>query len=68
MTRVDIYAPSYVEVLAPGRKIGGRWVKPGQTVFLSCQSRASENGVWIWHGPDRVMTRSADPIPKGGKR
>ena len=58
MTKVDVVAHGYVETLAPGRKIGGRWLKPGMRVCLTGQPRASENGIWVWHGPDVVMTRA----------
>lgn len=62
-----VVATSNINIASPGATISGHTMSTvtGDSVLLTGQSTASQNGLWTWNGATSAMTRRADASAAG---
>lgn len=64
-TQATVVATSNISLSAPGATISGHTMASGDTMLLTGQTTASQNGLYTWNGASSAATRAADASSTG---
>jgi hypothetical protein len=64
-TEATVVATANVSLSAPGATISGHTMAANDTVLLTAQSTATQNGLYNWVGASSALTRTADTSTTG---
>lgn len=64
-TEATVVATSNITISAPGATISGHSMATGDTMLLTAQSTATQNGLYTWNGASTAATRTPDASTTG---
>jgi hypothetical protein len=64
-TQATVVATANINTASPGATISGHAMTAGDSVLLTGQTTASQNGLWSWNGAASALTRRADASGAG---
>jgi len=64
-TQMTVVVTSNISLTAPGATLSGHTMAAGDTMLLTGQTTASQNGMYNWNGASSTATRTADANSTG---